>query len=103
MKDKLIELTKKIGFTSTIIGKAVESLYSSKDFYYLWLCELQKWCREIKHLDVFVCDSIELKYDWVIVDNVGGHIDHNETGHEDYRDALEEGLFKACTIIKEEH
>jgi len=101
MKDKLIELTKKIGFTSAIIGKSIESLYSSKDFYYLWLCELQKWCREIQHLDVFVCDSIDLEYDWVIVNNVEGHIDHNETGHEDYRDALEEGLFKVCTIIKE--
>ena len=105
MRDKLIELAKECGFTSNIIGKSVNSLYSSKDFYYLWLCELHKWCREIQHLDVFVCDSIkENHYDWYIYcHNKESKIEECEQYYQQYLGALEDGLFKACTMIKETH
>lgn len=45
MKEKLemIALAKKKGFVSNIIGKSAESKHRSKDFFYLWLCELLKW------------------------------------------------------------
>jgi len=103
MKDKLIEYVNEMGFTSKIIGKSVNSMYSSKDFYYLWLCELQKWCRDTQYLDVFISSSIkENHYDWDIYSQEEeSTVNHCEEPYADYQDALEIGLYEACKIIKE--
>ena len=53
MKEELIEIATKKGFSSNVIGKSVGSIYSTKDFYYLWMCELQKWLRKVHDNEVF--------------------------------------------------
>jgi hypothetical protein len=50
MKEQLIQLAKDKGFVSHIIGKSVSAEHTIKDFYYLWLCELQKWLRDTHHI-----------------------------------------------------
>lgn len=48
MKNELIQLAKEKGFIpeNLTIGW--------KEDYYLWLCSLQKWLREVHNIDVFI-------------------------------------------------
>lgn len=54
MKEQLIQLASKKGFISKIIDKSVSAKYSYKDFYYLWLCELQNYLIECHNISVEV-------------------------------------------------
>jgi hypothetical protein len=114
MKDKSIlsKLAKEKGFISNIIGKSVESKYSTKDFYYLWMCELQKWLRENHkiHILIYVNNDNEgnepivwsyaynSRFDNVLHDDSFNYITDEEFNS--YEEALEEGLEQALTLIK---
>jgi hypothetical protein len=52
MKEQLVKAASDLGFVSPVIGKSVFSKISDKPFYYLWLCELQKWLREQFNMNV---------------------------------------------------
>ena len=103
MEKKIIELATEKGFTSSIIGKSVEAKYSNKDFYYLWMCELQKWLREVHKIHIAILPKIlpnnEIKYysfrgkikkDWTELFNT-------------YEEALEEALKQVLILIKEKN
>jgi len=110
MKEQLISLAKEKEFESSVIGKSVNAKYSSKPFYYLWMCELQKWLREEHRINVesnylpniqkYRClyvpmtkaipnrEKYSLRSKYYGIDN-----------HETYEQALEEGLLEALKLI----
>ena len=59
MKEKLISLAKEKGFESTVIGKSATAKYSKKPFYYLWLCELQRWLRAEHNIHVYIASKTQ--------------------------------------------
>ena len=55
MQTKLIELatSKQIGFTSQMFTDTNWKHSLKEDLrYYLWMCELQKWCREKYNINI---------------------------------------------------
>lgn len=48
MKTKLIKLAKKVGFGAVLMQNVAYKAYPDLEptRYYLWMCELQKWCRD---------------------------------------------------------
>ena len=112
MKEELIQLAKEKRFISGIIGKSVESKHSTKDFYYLWMCELQKWLREEHnwHIIIFTDDG-DLEYDnvryyfevrYIIPSFKEEDKDSlvSEEGYKTYELALEVALLEALQLIK---
>ena len=91
MKEKLISLAKEKGFVSNIIGKSVESVYSKKDFYYLWMCELKKWLIKNYNINVFCYRPNETGY-WAY--NL-----ENKAKYNSIKEALELGLFETLNLI----
>ena len=100
MKEQLIILAKEKGFISEIIGKSVDSKYSKKDFYYLWMCELQKWLRETYQINILICPS-KLGYWWQIYDEKEEDSidDTTDTYYKIYEKALEKVLLKILTEL----
>ena len=101
MKKQLIELANDKGFKSPVIGKSVESEVSNKPFYFLWMCELQKWLIDECNVIVLVerlesqLEESENKYYPIIWrgEDTSGYYD-------DYDDALEQGLLEALRKYK---
>lgn len=103
MKDKLIKLAKEKGFVSDIIGKSVDSKYSKKDFYYLWMCELQQWLEKQHNILITtVVYQEELSFkSWfyeIIISNIDHIIQLNEE-QLSRKEALEEGLYESLKLI----
>jgi len=110
-KQELIKLATDKGFISKAIGKSVDSKSIEKDFYYLWMCELQKWLRDVHkiHVSLFAdYDRKDITYNtyWncnVILLNWGDDREHRivkpiREFYNSYESALEEGLFQALSI-----
>lgn len=110
-RQELIKLATDKGFTSKVIGKSVDNKSIEKDFYYLWMCELQKWLRDVHRIHVSPFADYDLKdktYDtyWncnVILLNWGNDREHHRVKsirdfYNSYESALEEGLFQALSI-----
>ena len=108
MKEQLINLSKKVGFIS------VDNLIKVNDsYYYLWMCELQKWLME-SHNIYAIPDStftMALKtnigfYSNVFTPNLNSStvcfktIYYSESFYYHFEEALEEGLYKACEFLK---
>lgn len=85
-RQELIKLATDKGFTSKVIGKSVDNKSTEKDFYYLWMCELQKWLRDVHRIHVSPLADYDKK-----------DITYN-TYWNSYELALEEGLFQALSI-----
>lgn len=110
----LVRLASNKGFTSNIIGKSRESKYSNKDFYYLWMCELQIWLEKTFNCMIgirFYSGNISMtkKFEWLYeIDYYGKDFeilltntsDKLETGFNSRKDAMEEGLLEALKLIK---
>jgi len=104
MKEKLILLSKENGFISKIIGKSVEAQYSNKDFYYLWMCELQKWFREEHNIHIVIIPTIETYWTFKVgrLSNFKDQPPFKEVNGSDYNtfeEALEEGLVQSFKLI----
>jgi len=104
MQKQLIASAKEKGFESHIIGKSVEAKYSNKDFYYLWMCELQKWLREEHKLIVEPNMLIDASYAYSIyrIEQNGKfakQLEFEYTEQFDYEQTLEEGLKLALKLI----
>lgn len=101
MKRELILLAKEKGFISPVIGKSVEAEWSNKPFYYLWMCELQEWLRDVYDIWVIVDfedDSEEL---YVYARNKNGnHLFDIYKNNFSYKEMLEIGLYEALNLIK---
>lgn len=60
---------------------------------------LQKWCREVHGIDVFIQKSPNGKlYDWYLEDEYGHYLEATEA-FDTYEEALEAGLFEALTLL----
>jgi predicted patatin/cPLA2 family phospholipase len=103
---KLLQLSKEKGFISRDNLIEVNS-----DYKYLWMCELQKWLREVHRIDVQVLRNKpgydEYKVEIYKTDNTNSYI-HFWIKEEDYikwfesyEDALEEGLFEALNLVND--
>lgn len=119
MKTKLIELAKKIGFGAILMQNVIYRAYPDLEpiRYYLWMCELQKWCREKHQIYVtitqdFYVPGINFLYQILIYDptneyncldkrSSGLYGDNGEYGT--YEQALEEGLYQTLLLIQEEN
>jgi len=119
MQKQLIASAKEKGFESHIIGKSVEAKYSNKDFYYLWMCELQKWLREEHNIILIVkfetIDDSETAYTWNIIEYIEEGVGRKKDTWDFYKrtdyfskrmmwwkiyeEALEEGLKEALKLI----
>lgn len=111
MKEKLLKLAKKKGFVSNIIGKSVESIHTSKDFYYLWMCELKKWLRETNDIHVIMyLQDIEDDWDKPGIDVYSASIYEGKLKTDieciysgktylPYEEELENGLYHALKLI----
>ena len=100
MQKQLIASAKEKGFESHIIGKSVEAKYSNKDFYYLWMCELQKWIREEYGIDLVILpEHLEKEVGYrCSIEPLNSQ--SYETSHcYSYEQALEEGLKQALKLI----
>lgn len=70
----------------------------NEEYYYLWLCELQKWFRDEHNIyvQIFRNEDGYNKYTW--------RIDHPLRTHNKWRDtyeeSLEDGLFETLKLIK---
>ena len=104
MSEELIKLATKLGFKSRIYSvhenlKSPDGGDLEKLLYYLWLCELQKWFREVHKIHVYVDargrphirDNKEKLLSEVVKDN-------KYSGFE-YEEALEMGLYQALKLI----
>ena len=104
----LIKLSREKGFMSRDKLVTINS-----DYFYLWMCELQKWLREEHNCIVevtFYSENIEsikdIKYE-VEIDyygkdfhNIGDSSDYYSSGYDTYEKALEVGLFEGLKLIK---
>lgn len=96
MKEQLIQLAKDKGFISLVIGKSVTAKYSNNPYYYLWLCELQKWLREKHHRHINIR---HLGSNFFVTLSGGEHVNlGNQFRY--YEEALEKGLQEQLKKIK---
>lgn len=99
MKEELIKQSEEKGFISRDrLVKVNES------YYYLWMCELQKWLRDKHNIDVQApCirfNSLKVKgYQYAITsDNYQQFT--QEGDYNTYEQALEQGLIEGLKLIK---
>jgi hypothetical protein len=113
MKTKLIELatSKQIGFTSQMFTDTNWKHSLKEDLrYYLWMCELQKWCREEYDMLVLI-ESDMLTYDVSIYGKyalqeirLSSYLSDPQTYlFTTYEQALEEGLYQTLLLIQEKN
>jgi hypothetical protein len=104
MEKKVIELATEEGFISSIIGKSVEAKYSNKDFYYLWMCELQKWLREVHGIHIQITTDDGIDFGWCLnVINSPEDSGYWRYFFKTYEEALEESLKQALILIREKN
>jgi hypothetical protein len=111
--ESTFKLAREKGFESKVIGKSVCSKYSKNPYEYLWLCELQKWIREIHdiHIEISVVgDSRTYHYEYtIIISNDRDYNDeycfdsakrnYNNNEYKTYEAALNDGLYEAVKLI----
>lgn len=100
MKEQLIELSKQVSFLSR------DSLIKVNDnYYYLWMCELQKWLRDVHNVHIEVThwkSKINDRFEYLFSVYFPGHInDSGDFWNNTYEEALEEGLKFALNYILE--
>lgn len=106
MKTKLIELatSKQIGFISQMFTDTNWKHSIKEDLrYYLWMCELQKWCRNkySKHITIFSSSQESWMFRITIPHQKLEDGKHGEDFYT-YEQALEEGLYQTLLLIQEE-
>jgi len=91
MKEELMLLSRQLGF------KSKDNLIKVDDsYYYLWMCELQEWLREVHHLHLdawYNFLTFKWKIDGVINLETNENFDFLDNKEYDiYKTALEHGL-----------
>ena len=107
MREQLIELAKENGFISERISFLLALLKSNDRekidyWYYLWMCELQKWLEDTRDLRFpYFCDEIN-NHAFAIY----GYYEKSESllyesdWHNTKEKALQQVLFEALKLIK---
>ena len=103
MKTKLIELAKKVGFGAVLMQNVAYKAYPDLEpiRYYLWMCELQKWCREEYDKHTFIWYNTLTEQYRIESGNyiIKAHNPLKEFIK--YEQALEEGLYQTLLLIQE--
>lgn len=92
----------------------------NKEYYYLWMCELQKWLRDVHKINLYisyeVIDDSEVAYVWnIIIDipegtgrkkdswdfikRISSFSEKYMMWYKNYEEALEAGLQEALKLI----
>jgi hypothetical protein len=108
MKTKLIELAKKVGFGAVLMQNVAYRAYPDLEpiRYYLWMCELQKWCRERYNININIKHRTTSQS--FCFNITSGYEDKNEgelysdvyKKYFTYEQALEEGLYQTLLLIQ---
>ena len=105
---KIAKLAEEKGFkTKTVTTKVTNDyLLGGKNVMitemciYLWMCELQKWLREVHNIHITVTSISQESWQYHIQkpkDKLG---DNYNEDYENYEEALEDGLQEALKLIK---
>jgi len=90
----LIKLSKEKKFISKDNLVTINS-----DYFYLWMCELQKWLREVHNIDIIITSNL-LGYGYLLYNRYPPKNITNSNTYQTYEQALEEGLQTALNLIK---
>lgn len=99
MKGELVSFAKEKGFEPAMFYL---NLYESL-FYYLWMCELQKWLRENHGIHINVDFGIGWGHQLIPVGWSGERFSEkfiDGRGWDTYEEALEEGLRQGLKLLK---
>lgn len=104
MKTELIQLAKEKEFKSELLSSEPMKYSHKEDTkYYLWMCELQRWLRDIYNIHVTCCyersRDEELIYYCEIIHN--SSLFSWDLGNS-YNTLLENGLLEALKLINNE-
>lgn len=95
----LVDLSIKLGFSSRD-----HLVHPNKGYYYLWMCELQKWLKEKYRIRVeSTGNNYNEKYTYKCCFIMGITTKPSKATspmYDTYEQALEEGLFQALKLIK---
>jgi hypothetical protein len=96
----LVKLSKEKGFLSR--DRLIEV---NECYYYLWLCELQKWLRDVHHVHIGISiNQFGYGYMYSVIDvqksKVLKYLTGGPSNKYTYEGALEAGLIEALTLIK---
>lgn len=105
-KETLISLAKEKGFISELLSHTVWKYSYKEDLrYYLWMCELQKWLREIHlfHIEIFLgYDEDNIWYDYSLY-KIAMNYEYkplaSSSNGETYEKCLQKGLLQALKLI----
>ena len=105
-KTKLIKLARELGFGAILMQNVAYKAYPNLEptRYYLWMCELQKWCREkySKHITIFSSSQES----WMLRITIPHQkLEDGKYGEDfyTYEQALEEGLYQTLLLIQKEN
>lgn len=95
-KELIIKATNK-GFVS------VKGVIFEEEYFYLWMCELQQWLRNMYQIKVFIFDGGKgyFEYLWSISYQPHGKLFREEDSdktYSTYEESLYYGLIKALTL-----
>ena len=99
MKEQLIELAHKKEFISRD-----RLIIVNDSYYYLWMCELQKWLREKYNIHISIDWNVDLKGNYCfMIDKEDKFCVYdgykNNNYFDSYEKCLEFALFKALKLI----
>lgn len=103
---ELINLAKEKGFKAQLVRlhNNINDKTVISDWFFLWMCELQRWLREKHtiHVDIESYEAIdpEIKvwYDYIVQDFEGTYIKNNDMSSS-YKERLEKGLNEALKLL----
>lgn len=95
MKEQLINLSREKGFMNR------DSLVTVYDSYYpLWMCELQKWLREVHGIDLDSTTTFSKQYSFMCYQGQNPKPLFITNDFETYELALESALLEALNLIQ---
>lgn len=99
MKEELIKLAKELGFESKIVSSIPWKYSQNEELRYcLWMCELQKWVRDIHNIDVVIIPN-EIGYEYFIYNRYPPMKFVGREVFQHYEKALEAGIIEALKLI----
>lgn len=107
MKEKLIQLATEKGFKSELhdaeikrINYGGSRIELSKLLYYLWMCELQMWQRDVNNIYVFIMPHSPERLGWAIFNGEWSQTKASpKYGIKDPNECLETGLYESLKLL----
>lgn len=101
-------MNKKIFYLADIKGFISRDnlIKPNSSYYFLWLCEVQRWLREEKNIYIVIEvytneDGTGIEYEYVnYTDRIDDEIDHGDGPFDKYDDALETACINALMLLE---